>query len=239
MVSARDVRHHARRSRRMLTRMLAGDSARRRHRRHSPLARLSDTMRSGLTRPDAAEPLCAYCRQRPVDPAWRPFCSERCKLADLGRWLRGYRLPMTCAAGRSGPPGDDEPHVATRYMADTLTITDNRTGQAVRESRSRTARSGRWICARSRSTPDEFGMMTYDPAFTNTAACRSRITFIDGDKGILLYRGYPIEQLAEQSDFLETAYLDPLRRAPDHGAARRVDERRHASHDAATRTSRS
>ncbi len=50
-------------------------------------------------------------------------------------------------------------------------------------------------------------MMTYDPAFMNTAACRSRITYIDGDKGILLYRGYPIEQLAEHSDFLETAYL--------------------------------
>jgi citrate synthase len=49
--------------------------------------------------------------------------------------------------------------------------------------------------------------MTYDPAFMNTAACRSRITFIDGDKGILEYRGYPIEQLAEHSDFLETAYL--------------------------------
>jgi citrate synthase len=49
--------------------------------------------------------------------------------------------------------------------------------------------------------------MTYDPAFTNTAACRSRITFIDGDKGILNYRGYPIEQLAEKSSYLETAYL--------------------------------
>ena len=50
-------------------------------------------------------------------------------------------------------------------------------------------------------------MMTYDPAFTNTAACRSRITYIDGDRGILMYRGYPIEQLAEHSDYLETAYL--------------------------------
>ena len=49
--------------------------------------------------------------------------------------------------------------------------------------------------------------MTYDPAFMNTANCRSAITYIDGDKGILLYRGYPIEQLAEESDFLETAYL--------------------------------
>jgi citrate synthase len=55
--------------------------------------------------------------------------------------------------------------------------------------------------------PEEFGMMTYDPAFMNTAACRSRITYIDGDHGVLLYRGYPIEQLAERSDFLETAYL--------------------------------
>ena len=49
--------------------------------------------------------------------------------------------------------------------------------------------------------------MTYDPAFMNTATCRSAITYIDGDKGILRYRGYPIEQLAEHSDYLETAYL--------------------------------
>src|SRR5687768_16378090 len=54
---------------------------------------------------------------------------------------------------------------------------------------------------------DDFGLMTYDPAFMNTASCRSAITFIDGDKGILRYRGYPIEQLAEGATFLETAYL--------------------------------
>src|SRR5207237_2146169 len=53
----------------------------------------------------------------------------------------------------------------------------------------------------------DFGLMTYDPAFMNTANCRSAITYIDGDKGVLLYRGYPIEQLAENSDYLETAYL--------------------------------
>jgi citrate synthase len=91
-------------------------------------------------------------------------------------------------------------------MADTLTITDNRTGRQyeipIQDSTIR-AMDLRQI----KVTPDEFGMMTYDPAFTNTAACRSAITYIDGDKGILLYRGYPIEQLAEQSDFLETAYL--------------------------------
>jgi len=55
--------------------------------------------------------------------------------------------------------------------------------------------------------PDDFGLMTYDPAFMNTASCRSAITFIDGDKGILRYRGYPIEQLAEKCTYLEVAYL--------------------------------
>jgi len=58
-----------------------------------------------------------------------------------------------------------------------------------------------------KTSPDEFGLMTYDPAFMNTASCNSAITFIDGDKGILRYRGYPIEQLAEKSTFLEVAWL--------------------------------
>src|SRR5678816_1443410 len=58
-----------------------------------------------------------------------------------------------------------------------------------------------------RVAEDDFGLMTYDPAFMNTASCRSAITFIDGDKGILRYRGYPIEQLAEKCSFLEVAYL--------------------------------
>jgi citrate synthase len=91
-------------------------------------------------------------------------------------------------------------------MADTLTITDNRTGKQyeipITDGTIR-AMDLRQI----KVAPADFGMMTYDPAFMNTAACRSRITFIDGDNGVLLYRGYPIEQLAEHSDFLETAYL--------------------------------
>jgi citrate synthase len=58
-----------------------------------------------------------------------------------------------------------------------------------------------------KTKPDDFGLMTYDPAFMNTASCKSAITFIDGDKGILRYRGYPIEQLAEKCTFLEVAYL--------------------------------
>ena len=91
-------------------------------------------------------------------------------------------------------------------MADTLTIVDNRTGKKyevpVQDGTIR-AMDLRQI----KATPDDFGLMTYDPAFMNTANCRSAITYIDGDKGILQYRGYPIEQLAEGSDFLETAYL--------------------------------
>jgi citrate synthase len=91
-------------------------------------------------------------------------------------------------------------------MADTLTITDNRTGKQyelpIAEGTIR-AMDLRQI----RTSTDDFGLMTYDPAFQNTAACRSEITFIDGDKGILLYRGYPIEQLAERTTYLDTAYL--------------------------------
>ncbi len=91
-------------------------------------------------------------------------------------------------------------------MADTLTITDNRTGKQYQipiEQGTIRAMDLRQI----KTSPDDFGMMTYDPAFQNTAACHSRITYIDGDRGILLYRGYPIEQLAEHSTYLETAYL--------------------------------
>ena len=91
-------------------------------------------------------------------------------------------------------------------MPDTLTVIDNRTGKKyelpIQDGTVR-AKDLRQI----KVVPDDFGLMTYDPAFMNTANCRSAITFIDGDKGILLYRGYPIEQLAEESDFLETAYL--------------------------------
>src|SRR3989440_463939 len=91
-------------------------------------------------------------------------------------------------------------------MADTLTIVDNRTGKKyelpVQDGTIR-AMDLRQI----KAAPDDFGLMTYDPAFMNTANCRSAITYIDGDKGILLYRGYPVEQLAENSDYLETAYL--------------------------------
>jgi citrate synthase len=90
--------------------------------------------------------------------------------------------------------------------ADTLTITDNRTGKSydvpITDDTIR-ALDLRQIKVKD----DDFGMMTYDPAFMNTAACRSAITYIDGDRGILRYRGYPIEQIAEEATFLEVAYL--------------------------------
>ncbi len=89
---------------------------------------------------------------------------------------------------------------------DTLTITDNRTGKQYElpiQDGTIKAMDLRQI----KTSDDDFGLMTYDPAFMNTASCKSRITFIDGDKGILEYRGYPIDQLAEKSSYLEVAYL--------------------------------
>jgi len=89
---------------------------------------------------------------------------------------------------------------------DSLTITDNRTGKTYEVPI--TTDTIRALDLRQiKVKEDEFGMMTYDPAFTNTALCKSKITFIDGDAGILRYRGYPIEELAERSTYLETAYL--------------------------------
>jgi citrate synthase len=100
-------------------------------------------------------------------------------------------------------------------VKDTLTIIDNRTGKnyeipieaggVIRAAGLRGIRTG----------PDDFGLMSYDPAFTNTASCRSRITFIDGDQGILRYRGFPIEDLAEHSNYLEVAYLIVKGELPD------------------------
>jgi citrate synthase len=91
-------------------------------------------------------------------------------------------------------------------LADSLTIKDNRTGKTYELPISEGTIKA--LDLRKIKVDDEdFGLMTYDPAFMNTASCRSAITYIDGDKGILEYRGYPIEQLAEKSTYLETAYL--------------------------------
>jgi citrate synthase len=91
-------------------------------------------------------------------------------------------------------------------MADTLTLTDNRTGRLYELPIQDETIRGADI-HKVRVNASDFGLMTYDPALVNTAACRSRISYIDGDAGILRYRGYPIEQLAEKSSFLEVALL--------------------------------
>src|SRR4051794_18739654 len=89
---------------------------------------------------------------------------------------------------------------------DTLTITDNRTGQTYEvELTDGTLKA--MDLRQIKVSDDDFGLMSYDPAFTNTASCRSAITYIDGDAGILQHRGYPIEQLCEHSTYLEVAYL--------------------------------
>ena len=103
--------------------------------------------------------------------------------------------------------------MGVRMGKDTLTVTDNRTNKSYEiplmyglyptESCAIRATDLRQI----KISEDDFGVMTYDPAFMNTASCQSKITFIDGEKGILRYRGYPIEELAEKSTYLETAYL--------------------------------
>ncbi len=110
----------------------------------------------------------------------------------------------TTGEATKGAAGDSSGNGAA--AADTLTVTDNRTGTSyelpitdgtVRASELR----------QIKVDEDEFGMMSYDPAFMNTASCRSSITYIDGDTGILQHRGYPIEQLCEHSTYLEVAYL--------------------------------
>jgi citrate synthase len=89
---------------------------------------------------------------------------------------------------------------------ETLTITDNRTGRTYElPITNETIRAS--DLRKIKVNDADFGMMSYDPAFSNTASCISRITYIDGDKGILRYRGYPIEEVAEKSTYLETAYL--------------------------------
>src|SRR5690242_18727564 len=89
---------------------------------------------------------------------------------------------------------------------ETLTITDNRTGETyeipIHEGTIRAI-----DLRKIKTDAADFGLISYDPAFTNTASTKSAITYLDGDAGKLYYRGYPIEQLAEQSTFLETAYL--------------------------------
>jgi citrate synthase len=95
---------------------------------------------------------------------------------------------------------------ASQAPNNSLTVTDNRTGKTYEFEIAEGAINATDL-AKIKTNDDEPGLLSYDPAFLNTASCRSAITFIDGDKGILRYRGYPIDELAEQKTFLEVAYL--------------------------------
>ena len=108
----------------------------------------------------------------------------------------------------------ETPVAVSETPRDALTIRDERTGRSyevpiangtIRAVDLRQIKTG----------PEDFGLMSYDPAFLNTASCTSRITYIDGEKGILQYRGYPIEELAEKCSYLEVAYLLLYGELPD------------------------
>ena len=131
-------------------------------------------------------------------------------VARLEEALRGERPAPSARPGDAREPGTFQlPRDPTREAAlpsDTLTIVDNRTGReyslpivdgAIRAT----------DLAKISAAEGDGGLLSYDPAYLNTSSCRSAITYIDGDAGILRYRGYPIEQVAEQASFLETAYL--------------------------------
>ena len=89
---------------------------------------------------------------------------------------------------------------------DSLTIIDNRTGRQY-EAPIEDGTIRGMALRQIKTSDDDFGLMVYDPAFKNTASTKSYITYIDGDKGILEYRGYPIDELAKRCEFLEVAYL--------------------------------
>src|SRR5262249_22591720 len=122
-------------------------------------------------------------------------------------WLRHFPAARRGHAMDSAPSATQtkKPETASTSRQ-TLTVTDNRTGKTYQIAITHgTIRA--MDLRQIKVNASDFGMMSYDPAFNNTASCISRITYIDGDVGILRYRGYPIEDLAEKSTYLETAYL--------------------------------
>src|SRR5688572_23913280 len=129
----------------------------------------------------------------------------------------GTSVPKSGAKGNGGAAVSD--------AQGTLDVNDTRTGQTYTLPVADGCIRGTDLRKIKTSDPEDPGLMSYDPAFMNTASCRSAITFIDGDKGILRYRGYPIEQLAEKASFLEVAWL--LR----HGELPKQDEYDRWVHD--------
>ena len=173
----------------------------------------------------------------PAPPAARhglPGARPACPIIGCRASTRGQERPMSTEtqAGSSDAQTDGGARAATM-----LTVTDNRTGKTYElpiEDGTVRATDLRQI----KVDPDEFGLMSYDPAFMNTASCRSSITYIDGDAGILQHRGYSIEQLCEHSTYLEVAYLLINGRLPDESRAARTGSTRSRSTPSCTRTSR-
>ncbi len=178
--------------------------------------------------------LCVYCRLQPVDPRWRPFCSERCQLR-RPRPLARRRLPrrrvrrmarretLDRRDDRRGgrPVGRRQSLIATRWPTRSRLPTTAPASST--RCRSPTAPSRPSTCARSRSADDDFGLMTYDPAFTNTASCRSAITYIDGDKGILDVPRLPDRAARRAQHVPRDGLPHPVRRAADASAAEGLD----------------
>src|SRR5579875_2417663 len=108
-------------------------------------------------------------------------------------------MDTTTAQPSGGKTGVNEPQ-------QTLTVIDNRTGQRYELPITDGTIRGSDL-RKIKASDDDLGLLLYDPGYANVAACRSAITYLDGDNGILQYRGYPIEQLAERSTYLEVAYL--------------------------------
>ena len=122
-------------------------------------------------------------------------------------------FPHTCMLKRKVPGNLAIPAIGGCLMPDTVTIIDNNTGKEIECPVLRGTYGAPVID--TKELYRELGMFTYDPGFVTTASCRSSITYLDGEEGVLLYRGYPIEQLAENSNFLEVAYLLIFGELPD------------------------
>ena len=119
--------------------------------------------------------------------------------------------------------------------SDTITITDNRTGKSYEIPITHDTINAMDL-RQIKVNPDDFGMMTYDPGFKNTASTKSTITYIDGDKGILRYRGYPIEQLASSSNYLGSGLSDPARRTTHAGPSTTSGNMRSCTTRSSTKT---
>ena len=134
--------------------------------------------------------------------------------------------PLSAPESRHEPPGESDDQAAHGNAQLQRRHAAGRFPGALR------ARSGRkW--STSAACTRKTGKFTYDPGFMSTASCKSAITYIDGDKGVLLYRGYPIEQLAEKCDFLEVCYLLLKGELPTLAQKRRVGPQHHAAHHGA------